>query len=199
MDRKIIIALIIIVLIALAGLISFSTGIKGDTQINFLTGPNLKNGDQIQFELLDAQGNALANQNINITFSGNNEKQNFTITTDDQGKGALILKDENSGNYSISVSYGGDDKHNGCSANQKIIIGDETSENSGNYTYDSSSTYSSDSSTYSSTYSSTDSNYNSESNDGVDSNGRIESGQNAGIDAEYLKTHQQRVVDGSLE
>ena len=204
MDRKIIIALIIIVLIVLVGLVSFSSGIKTDTQINFMTGTNLKNGDQVQFELKDAQGNALANQEINITFGGNNEKQNFTITTDDQGKGALILKDENSGNYTVSVSYGGDDKHNGCSAKQAIKIGEGTSESSDNYTYDSSSTYSSSYSSYSSTHSS-DSNYNSESNDNAysndnaDSNGRIESGQNAGIDAEYLETHQQRVVNGSLE
>lgn len=32
-----------------------------------------------------------------------------------------------------------------------------------------------------------------------DSDGGIESGQNSGVDSEYLKTHQQRVVDGSLE
>lgn len=194
MDRKIIIALIIIVLIALAGLLTFSAGIKTDTKINFLSGSNLKNGNQIDFELVDAQGNALPNQEIKITFRGVNETQNFTITTDDNGKGSLILKDENSGNYTVSVSYGGDDKHNGCSANQKITIKGGTSENStANYSYDESSTRSTgdDSSSYSSTY--------SDSRQSSDDSDIIQSGQNAGISREYLETHQQRVVDGSLE
>ena len=193
MDRKIIIALIIIVLIALVGLLSFSTGIKTDSQINFLSGSNLKNGNQIEFELVDAQGNALSNQEIKITFRGVNETQNFTITTDDNGKGSLILKDEKSGNYTVSVSYDGDDKHNGCSANQKITIKDGTSENStANYTTDESSTrYTSGDSSYSSTY--------SDSSQSSDDSDIIQSGQNAGISREYLETHQQRVVDGSLE
>ncbi len=195
MDRKIIIALIIIVLIALAGLLAFSSGIKTDTQIDFLTGSTLKNGDQVQFELKDAQGNALANQEVKITFTGKDEKQNFTITTDENGRGALILKDENSGNYTVSVSYDGDDKHNGCSNNFKIMLKDnETAETSDDYSYDSSYDYSSDYS-YSS-YS--DSSYSSESSESSSSN-TIQGGQNDGIDADYLKTHQQKVVDGSLE
>ena len=195
MDRKIIIALIIIVLIALVGLVSFSTGIKTDTQINFLSGSNLKNGNQIEFELVDAQERTLSNQEIKITFTGVNETQNFTITTDDQGRGSLILKDENSGNYTVSVSYGGDDKHNGCSANQRIIINDGTSENStDNYAYDDSSAeYSSDDS-YSSTYS--DSGYSSESSEGSDI---IQSGQNKGISKDYIENNKPNVVDGSLE
>ncbi len=197
MDRKIIIALIIIVLIALVGLLSFSTGIKTDSQINFLSGSNLKNGNQIEFELVDAQGNALSNQEIKITFSGVNETQNFTITTDNQGRGSLILKDENSGNYTVSVSYGGDDKHNGCSANQKITIKGGTSESStGNYTHEDSSTrHTSSDSTRSTAYSDS-----SQQNDqSSESSDIIESGQNVGISREYLETHHQRVVDGSLE
>lgn len=193
MDRKIIIALIIIVLIALAGLLSFSAGIKTDTKIDFLSGSNLKNGNQIDFELVDAQGNALSNQEIKITFRGVNETQNFTITTDDNGKGSLILKDEKSGNYTVSVSYDGDDKHNGCSANQKITIKDGTSENStANYTTDESSTrYTSGDSSYSSTY--------SDSSQSSDDSDIIQSGQNKGISRKYLEENQPRVVDGNLE
>lgn len=194
MDRKIIIALIIIVLVALVGLVSFSSSIKTDSEINFLTGISMKNGDQIQFELKDAQGNAIANQEIKITFSGVNETQNFTITTDENGKGALILKDENSGNYSISVSFDGDDKHNGCSANQKIIIKDGTSESSAdNYTYaDSSTEYGSDNS-YSSTSSDSSNSESSEESD------VIQSGQNKGISREYLENNQPNVNNGNLE
>lgn len=195
MNRKIIIALIIIVLIVLGCLIAFSSNSKIDTQINFLSAGNLQNGAQIQFELKDAQGNALANQNINIEFGSNDKKQNFTITTDSQGRGALVLNDENPGNYSISVSYAGDDKHNGCSATKNITIGDETSENvDTSYTYNNST----QSTSYSSS-SSSDLNYDSELNEHYDSSGKIVGGQNDGADYDYIKNNPPNVVNGSLE
>ena len=182
MNRKIIIALIIIVLIVLGGLIVFSSGIKSDAKINFLSNTSLKNGDQVEFELIDAQGDVLPNQNITITFEGNGQKQSFTITTDSQGRGGLLLNEEASGNYSISLSYDGDGKHNGCSAHQAITIKEDIAESS----------YSETDSYYSS---SSSSNYEQTSN----SNGVIEGGQNDGLDSEYINTHKPNIVNGSLE
>ena len=184
MKRKIIIALIIIVLIVLGGLIVFSSGIKSDTQINFLSNTSLKNGDQVEFELKDAQGDVLSNQNITITFEGNGQKQSFTITTDSQGRGGLLLNEQADGNYSISVKYDGDEKHNGCTANQAITIGDASkssdySETASNYT---------DSSTSKS---------NNEQNS--NSNNIIQSGQNEGLDSEYINNNKPNIVNGSLE
>lgn len=207
MNRKIIIALIIIVLIALAGLLVFSSGIKSDTQITFLNGNNLKNGDQVQFELKDSQGNVLDNQNIEITFGANGENETFTITTDSQGRGGLLLNEQADGKYNISVSYAGDDKHNGCSANTTIIIGDGSSETSNNSASSSeaSSQAASDSSSYSSTSSSSsgsssDLNYDSELNEYYDSNGRIVGGQNDGASYEYVKNNPPQISeDGGLE
>ena len=194
MNRKIIIALIIIVLIILGGLLVFSSNIKTDTQINFLSAGNLQNGAKIEFELKDAQGDALANQNIDIKFTGNGENQNFTITTDNQGKGSLILKDENPGNYSISVSYAGDEKHNGCSANQNITIGDGTSESLNKYTNDTITQ-----STNSAPSTTSDLSYDSELNENYDSNGKIVGGQNDGADYNEIKNNQPTIVNGSLE
>ena len=185
LNKKIIIALIIIVLIVLGGLIVFSSGIKSDTQINFLSNNSLKNGDQVQFELKDAQGNALANQAISIIFEGNGEKQNFSITTDSQGKGGLLLSEQADGNYTITVSYGGDDKHNGCSANQTIKISGETSDSL--------------SQNVQSSTASTNMNYDEELNDYYDSNGKIVGGQNDGADYNYIKNHPPTIVNGSLE
>lgn len=187
MNRKIIIALIIIVLIVLAGLLVFSSGIKTDTKINFLSENSLKNGDQVQFELVDAQGKALANQNITITFEGNDgEKQNFTITTDSQGRGGLLLNEQADGKYNISVSYAGDEKHNGCSANQTITIGDvseNTDSTSNSTSVDSSSNTNGDGQSE-----------NSNSNGGV-----IQGGQNDGLDSDYINNNKPNIVNGSLE
>ena len=184
MSRKIIIALIVIVLIVLAGLLVFSSGIKTDTQITFLSNNTLKNGDEVQFELVDAQGNVLANQNIYITFEGNGEKQNFTITTDSQGRGGLLLNEQADGNYSINVSYAGDDKHNGCNASQMIKIGEGTPEITiSDSTGNSSSTL----------------NTGDEQTETSNSNGVIEGGQNDGLDYDYINNNKPNIVNGSLE
>ena len=53
------------------------------------------------------------------------------MVTDDNGKARLVISEEKSGNYNVSVSYGGDDKHNGCSAKTTItLFGDSTADSS---------------------------------------------------------------------
>ena len=211
MNRKIIIALIVIVLIALAGLLAFSSGIKSDTQITFLSGNNLKNGDQVQFELKDAQGNVLSNQNVEITYGANGENQTFSIITDSEGRGGLLLNEQADGNYNISVKYAGDDKHNGCSANTTITIGEGSTEsvnNSTSYsqgssqaTSDSSASYApSTSSSQSGSSQSSDLSYDSELNEYYDSNGKIVGGQNDGASYEQVKNNRPQISeDGGLE
>ncbi len=195
MNKNIIIALIVIVLIILGGLLVFShNSIKYDTQIKFLGNNSLKNGDSVSFELVDAQGNALAGQDISITFESPQGTEKYTIKTDDQGKGKLVIQNETPGNYNITVSFNGDDKYNGCSADERITI-IEDYQQSGDYTssYQTSSSYSSDSS------SSSGLSYDSELNVNYDSDGRIVGGQNDGMDYEYIKNNQPNVVDGNLE
>ena len=195
MYRKILIALIIIVLLILGGLIAFSnnTNTSTDTQINFLSNKTLKNGDSIEFQLTDSKGNALADQDLKIKFtSATGESQNFTITTDSQGKGYLVLNEQDDGNYTIVVTYDGDKTHKGCSANQSITIGEvETSEYSGDASSDSSQ-YSSSASSYSSgdsSSSSSDLTYDSELNVYYDSDGIVRGGQADGQSYDYIKNN----------
>jgi len=199
MNRNIIIVLIIIFLVILGGLLVFSQNTaKSDTQITFSGNTSLKNGDSINFTLKDAQGNAIANQNISILFEGNGNVEKYSIITDSQGKGSLVINDEGSGNYSISVSFAGDDKYNSCSATQKITIGEESTANNDYSSSDSASQSTSDSS-YSSSSSSSNVNYDSELNVNYDSNGRVVGGQNDGASYEELKNNQPQVdEDGNL-
>ncbi|WP_407376774.1 hypothetical protein [Methanobrevibacter sp.] len=205
MNRKIIIALIVIVLIVLVGLVSFSQGIKVDTQINFLSNTSLQNGDSVEFELVDAQGNKLSDQQIDIKFETSEGVQNFTIKTDSQGKGSLVLNDQNDGNYTITVTYAGDNDHNNCSAREIITIGDVTSATASDaggqtssYTSDSSAAQTTDSSS-SAQSSSSDLSYDSDLNVYYDSNGVIHGGQNDGANYNDVKNNPQQVdEDGSL-
>lgn len=202
MNRKLIIALIIIILIILGGLVVFSHGsAKSDTQINFLTGKTLKNGDQIQFELRDAQGNTLANQQLTITFGANGQTQTYSVVTDAQGKGALALNNGENGNYSITVKYNGDDKYNGCSASQTVTIGEVTSDTDNTYTSSESTSSQNTNASASSaaSQSNTDLNYDSELNVYYDSEGKIVGGQNDGANYEDVKNNPPQVdEEGNL-
>ena len=202
MNRNIIIVLIVIVLIILGGLVAFSLNTaKADTQITFSSNTSLKNGDSVDFVLTDAQGNAIANQNVTILFEGNGDVERYSIITDDQGRGSLVLNDEDSGNYTITVSFAENEKYNGCSATQKITLG-EVSQPTSDYSassYDSSS-YSTSISSSSSSSSGSELTYDSELNVNYDSNGRVVGGQNDGASYEDIKNnHPQIGEDGGLE
>lgn len=201
MNKKIIIALIIVVLIALAGIVAFSLGGKSDTQITFLSGNNIQYGGQVEFELKDAQGNGIANQELTITLEGNGINQTYSIVTDSDGKGGLLLDSDEYGSYNITVTYNGADKYNPSSASQIINIGEENFE-SGDATSETS-TESGDNSTSTSSSesasSSSELNYDSELNVKYDSNGKIVGGQNDGMSYEDLKNNPPEVdEDGNL-
>ena len=204
MNRKIIIALIVIFLIILAGIITFAqTNVKTDTQIDFLSNDSLKNGEKVEFQLLDAQGNPLANQNISISFGGNGQTEQLSIITDTEGKGALLINNEELGNYNVNLSYAGDDRHNPCSTSQNITIGDGSFESDATGTSQStsaqSSTATSDASSASSSQSQSELNYDSELNVQYDSNGKMVGGQNDGADIETVRNNPQQVdSEGNL-
>lgn len=166
MKRKIILVILIVIVLAILGALVFSQGDRAtDTQINFISNSTLKSGDNVTFELKDAQGNVLANKNVSITYVKDGETQNFTIVTDSNGRGYLTLNNEDPGSCQVIVSFAGDDKCNPSRATQSITIEDSSSESTLDSTYDSTS-YSSDTS-YSSSYESsyTDSNVESDSSD----------------------------------
>ena len=79
----------------------------------------------MQFELKDAQGNALSGKTVNIVFN----KENYTLTTDQNGKGYLTLNGEAAGKYEMEVKFAGDDTYNGCDAKETITITDDQANN----------------------------------------------------------------------
>ena len=134
MNKNIIIAILIIIIIAVVGVFVFSQQHhapdgKINTQINFLSQTTLKNGDQVQFELKDAQGAVIAGQNVTISYDdGSGNVQNYTVNTDQNGKGYLTISGEDAGKYTVTVSFAGNSKYNACTAKQTITIEDGTSD-----------------------------------------------------------------------
>lgn len=185
MNKNIIIAILVVIIIAAVAAFALSqpatTDGKLNTQINFLSQNNLKNGDQIQFELKDAQGQAVAGQIVNITY--NNEK--YSVVTDSSGKAFLTIAGEAAGQYDVTVDYKGNDKYNGCTAKTTVTVEEGTSSATANSTANSTAStaaYNNASSTGQAQQQSTSSQsyYDAELNEYYDSNGRIIGGQNAG-------------------
>ncbi len=184
MNKNIIIAILVVIIIIGAGAFAvkqFSGG-KVNTSIHFLGNETLKNGEQVQFELKDANGNAISGKSVNITF--NNEK--YSVTTDQNGKGYLTISGENSGKYDITVDYAGDDKYNGCTGKLTITITEDKADSEVSNTNSSSTanTYKNGSSNSSSNSGLT---YDSQLGAWVDSNGVVRSGQGDGMSADDYK------------
>lgn len=210
MNKNIIIAILIIIIIAVVGIFVFHPGAttedgKLNTQINFLSQSNLKNGDQIQIELKDAQGNALANQVVNFTYQANGQDEKYSVVTDNQGKAFLVLSNEDAGQHQVNVSYAGDAKYNPCTASQTITIEEgESSSTESTPTNSTASTIAHDNRTSSSSSGSSSSSsssgsshtyyYDYETGDTYDENGIIVSGQNEGASI-YDVRNNQPVVD----
>jgi nitrogen fixation protein FixH len=201
MNKNIIIAILIIIIIAVVGAFVFSQQQhapdgKINTQINFLSQTTLKNGDQVQFELKDAQGAVIAGQTVTISYDdGSGNVQNYTINTDQNGKGYLTISGENAGKYTVTVSFDGNSKYNACTAKQTITIEDGTSdaeetvsENStANTVMYNNNNGSSSSSSAESSGSSSQSYYDADLNVYYDSNGKVIGGQDPGASIYELR------------
>lgn len=209
MNKNIIIAILIVIIIAVVGIFVFHPGSadgKLNTQINFLSESSLQNGDQIQIELKDAQGNAVANQVVNFTYEANGIQENYSVLTNDVGQAFLVLSNENVGDHQVTVSYGGNDKYNPCTATQTITIKEgETASAPTTEVNSTASTIAHDnSSSTSSSNSSSSSNskplyYDYETGDYYDDDGIIVGGQNDGYSIDYIKNNPQQVdEDGNL-
>ena len=162
----------------------------------------MKNGQSVEFQLTDAQGNAIANQNLTISFGANGTYEQYSIITDDSGKGALLLNNEEPGNYVITVNFAGNEQYNECRASQNITVASGESfeegnlipsEGAGNYSTDGTQEQ------YTDGQASTTANYDSELNVYYDSNGKVVGGQNDGADYNELKNNPPAVdEEGNL-
>ena len=125
MNRNVLIAIIIVIIIAIVGafaLVQQGGGEKIDTKISYLDeNATFQNGDQLHFELKDADGNAIAGEQLNITYK-NNENQAYTAVTDSNGQYALTLENMPAGDDVVIVKYAGNDKYNDYELQKTITV-----------------------------------------------------------------------------
>ncbi len=181
MNNKIIIAILAIIIIG-AGAFAvhqFSGG-KSNTSIHFLGNNTIQNGEQVQFELKDDKGNAISGQIVNITFN----KEKYSVTTDQNGKGYLTVSGESAGKYDVSVDYAGNDKYNGCSGKISITVSDDQASDVSKTNAESTANTHTNGS---SSGGSSGLTYDSELGVWVDADGRVRSGQGDGMTKEDYK------------
>lgn len=105
---------------------------KKDTQVTINSNSTLNEGDSIKIRLIDENGVAIANQNVNISINNGTVTDYHSITTDNQGIGKLEL-DKKAGSYDVCVIYSGNENYKGCNATKMIKI-EEVAEAEPTYT-----------------------------------------------------------------
>ena len=128
-NRIIILALIAVVAVLLVGLVAMTANTtKEDAKLTFKSNSTLARGDSIEVALTGANGTALANQTVNVTLTDSNMTSDYhSVVTNNEGIATLKV-DKDGGNYTVTVSFAGDGKYNGCNATQKITVEDAVEE-----------------------------------------------------------------------
>ena len=137
MERNNIIILVLII-IAVALLLGIMMAVmpnmgKQDTILKFKGDSTLTEGDYIKFKLTDANGTALANQELIITVKGADKSSDrHSVVTNSKGVGKLKM-DSGPGEYKVTVSYKGNDSYNACNTTKKVTVEEEVVEAETNY------------------------------------------------------------------
>lgn len=122
-NNKLIIALIVILIVMIAaGIFLLNPGhAKVDSRIIVTSNSTLHDGDNFTIRLTDLNNTPIANQRVNITIiDANGGKNPQAVTTDANGDGKLQLNGLTLGNYTVNVTYGGNDNYTVCNTTQRL-------------------------------------------------------------------------------
>lgn len=118
MNYKLTIAILIaIIIVLIIGLITVMPNFhKEDSKIIMTSSASLYENESITIELKDSNNNPIANAQVSIVFKDQNgDLINKTLTTDTLGIGYLSLNGLSTGNYNVTIIFGGNDKFSNSS------------------------------------------------------------------------------------
>ena len=124
-NDKIIIALVVVLIVVLAaGILLLNPGhAKVDSRTIVTSNSTLHDGDNFTIRLTDLNNTPIANQRVNITIiDANGGKNPQAVTTDANGEGKLQLNGLTPGEYTMNVTYGGNDNYTVCNTTQKLTM-----------------------------------------------------------------------------
>ena len=126
-NKNIIIALLVIVIIVLAAVIGVmsmhSITAKQDSKITITSNNTLYSGDNLTFKLTDLNKTPIKKASVNVTLKDKDGKVvvDETLKTNSKGKANLKL-DLDNGNYTVNVTFAGNDNFTANSTSQKLKI-----------------------------------------------------------------------------
>ena len=126
-NKNIIIALLVIVIIVLAAVIGVmsmhSITAKHDSKITITSNNTLYSGDNLTFKLTDLNKTPIKKASVNVTIKDKDGKVvvDETLKTNSKGKANLKL-DLDNGNYTVNVTFAGNDNFTANSTSQKLKI-----------------------------------------------------------------------------
>ncbi|WP_407416097.1 DUF3244 domain-containing protein [Methanobrevibacter sp.] len=124
--NKIIILLIAIILLILVAGAAFlmNSPSKEDSHIVVVTDNVIHAGNTFLVKLADSNNSSIANENLTITVSDNSSHTviNKQTTTNDKGEVALGINNISSGNYTVNITFNGNDKYKECNLTYNLRV-----------------------------------------------------------------------------
>lgn len=122
-NKIIIIALIAVIVCLLVGLVAMVPNLtKKDSALTFKGKSTLKEGDSLKILLTGEDGSTLAGQTVNVTITNKDKSKDYhSVVTDENGVGKMKM-DKSAGKYTVTITYGGNDKYHGSNATATITV-----------------------------------------------------------------------------
>lgn len=106
--RKLIIAVVIVILVVGIGAYAFISINHADTKIEITANNPSKNGDNITFQLKDSYRNVYSDQQINVKILDDSGwAYKYSIITDENGCGYVPINALDNGEYTVHATFNG--------------------------------------------------------------------------------------------
>ena len=122
--KKTILLIAIIAIILVVGAVFITKPFKQEAKIDIVTNGTVHTNTTFLVKSTDQNNTSLANENISIEILDNKSKPviDKEVKTNDKGEAAIELTNVSKGNYTVNVTFEGNDEFKECSVEEKLEI-----------------------------------------------------------------------------
>ncbi|MEE1157663.1 MAG: hypothetical protein U0K80_09615 [Methanobrevibacter sp.] len=123
-SKKTIILIAIIAIILVVGAVFITKPFKQEAKIDIVTNGTVHTNTTFLVKSTDQNNTSLANENISIEILDNKSKPviDKEVKTNEKGEAAIELTNVSKGNYTVNVTFEGNDEVKECSVEEKLEI-----------------------------------------------------------------------------